>query len=762
MRRKYLFAALLAGLAAAGGLAYWAAPTTARPANTASKDESDAARKTLPLTQVVLFNSGVGYFQREGSVEGNARIDMTFPVSDVNDLLKSVLLEDLGGGKVSTVSYDSQEPIEHTLKAFALDLTYNPTFGQLINQARGEKVEVTLKDGGNQPAPVTGVIVGMESAMDGPKEVHQLNLLCTEGMRCVPLAQVQRLRFLNANLDAELRTALEVLAGKHDSRKKSVSLSFTGEGKRGVRVGYVVENPLWKASYRLKFDKDNKLTLQSWAVVENTTDEDWKDVRLALVAGRPISFQMDLYQPLFVPRPTVEPELFASLRPPMFNGALISAGNAANLNPVQPGQPAQQGQLGNNFRGLDNNNNDRNFNGYLVQNGASLAGGMNRYQVEGNFNANPMAFGLRSNNRLSYEELQARRQQQQEQKANRDQALKLGSAIAAVDPRELANLSENQESEDSYQYVIDQKVTVPRQKSAMLPVLTQEVTGTRVSIYNERVQNKHPLLGLRFKNTTGQPLMQGPVMVHEGGRYAGDARILDMQPGEERLLGYAVDLGTEVLGVNTQNPERIVSAKVVKGVLNATCTLQKTRTYHIKNRSKQDRVVVVEHPFAAEWKVVSETKPVEISREVYRFEVKVPSGQLVKLDVTEERAQTVTALLNTLDDGTLKLYINSPITGEKMKDALKKIIEERQSIAGLQSEVKAMEERLKVIVEDQGRLRANIERVPHDSEVYKRYLNKFDTQETQIEKLQADLEQKRDTVRAKQKEFENLVIQFNF
>src|SRR5262249_20354029 len=143
------------------------------------------------------------------------------------------------------------------------------------------------------PAPVTGVIVGMESAMDGNKEVHQLNLLCTEGLRCVPLSHVQRLRFLNANLDTELRSALDVLAGKHDSRKKSVSLSFTGEGKRDVRVGYVVENPLWKASYRLKFDKDNKLTLQSWAVVENTTDEDWKDVRLALVAGRPISFQMD-------------------------------------------------------------------------------------------------------------------------------------------------------------------------------------------------------------------------------------------------------------------------------------------------------------------------------------------------------------------------------------------------------------------------------------------------------------------------------------
>ena len=166
--------------------------------------------------------------------------------------------------------------------------------------------------------------MGMESAMEGNKEVHQLNLLCSEGLRCVPLAQVQRLRFLNATLDTELRNALDVLAGKHDSRKKTVSMSFNGEGKRNVRVGYVVENPHVEGELSPEVRQGRQDDLQGWAIVENTTDEDWKDVRLALVAGRPISFQMDLYQPLFVPRPTVEPELFASLRPPTFNGSLIN------------------------------------------------------------------------------------------------------------------------------------------------------------------------------------------------------------------------------------------------------------------------------------------------------------------------------------------------------------------------------------------------------------------------------------------------------
>src|SRR5262249_14540396 len=97
--------------------------------------------------------------------------------------------------------------------------------------------------------------------------------------------------------------------------------------------------PMWKSSYRLVFDREGKPKLQGWAVVENTTDEDWKDVRMALVSSRPISFQMDLYQPLFVPRPVVEPEHFASLRSPLHEGALRN-------NQGQVGGAGQAGQAG--------------------------------------------------------------------------------------------------------------------------------------------------------------------------------------------------------------------------------------------------------------------------------------------------------------------------------------------------------------------------------------------------------------------------------
>src|ERR1700723_1773229 len=240
-----------------------------------------------------------------------------------------MVLPHLDGGHISTVSYDSHAPVQRTLKSFAINLTGNPSFGAILNQARGEKVEVVLQQvNGTQPGTMTGTVVGIEKQKiavgKDTVECEMLNLWCADGMRSLKMPDLQRVRFLNPVMESEFRKALETLALSHDTQKKAVSINFVGEGKRNVRVGYVVENPIWKTSYRLVLDKKEKPFLQGWAVVETPTDEDWKDVRMALVSGRPISFQMDLYQPLYVPRPVVEPELFASLRPPTYSGNMWS------------------------------------------------------------------------------------------------------------------------------------------------------------------------------------------------------------------------------------------------------------------------------------------------------------------------------------------------------------------------------------------------------------------------------------------------------
>ncbi len=694
----------------------------ARPAQSGNSGDTPLLKPPqpkLPIAQVVLFSSGVGYYQREGEVEGDARIDLSFPVENINDLLKSMVLQDLGGGHVSAVSYDSHDPIERTLRSFAVNLTTNPSFGDLLNQARGEKVEVTMQTSTTQPGTLTGVVVGMEkqkqpAGKDGVVEMEMLNLLSAEGMRCLKLAEVQRVRFLNPVIDSELRRALEVLALSHDTQKKAVSLSFAGEGKRPVRVGYVTESPIWKTSYRLVLGKDGKPFLQGWAVVENPSDEDWTNVRMALVSGRPISFQMNLYQPLYVPRPMVVPELFASLRPQAYGGSMDRPTSLAGATPPAPAASLGAAVLS------DGAAAELRTHALLLRNANGQLGDQARKALE-------LGYARQLGGQLA---------------EKMDLGRGVTSAATATDMGEF------------FQYLIGRPVTLLRQKSAMLPIVNQDVEGTKVSIYNQSVHAKFPLHGLKFKNTSGLHLMQGPITVFEGSSYAGDARIMDLQPGEERLISYAIDLGTEVEPVAKNDPDRITAIRIVKGLVHATHKLRESRTFNVKNRSDQDRTIIIEHPFRPDFKLIEPEKASERTREVYRFELKAPKGQAIKQEVVEERDLVQTVAISNSDDQSIRFFLNSTVSSPRVKDAFRKALEMKTQLATTQRDLNDLNQQLKAITDDQTRLRANLKEMPPTAAAYKRYLEKFDKQETEIEQLQDKIKKSQQTVLEQRKEYD--------
>jgi hypothetical protein len=666
------------------------------------------ATTDLPITRIVLFSSGVGYFQRAGKVEGNTRIDLQFHTQNINDLLKSLVLQDTAAGRISTVNYDNRDPIDKTLKSFAIDLTSNPTLGQLLGQVRGERVEVTMP---GEPGTIKGIIVGVEKqrrpvVRDQVAEVEQLNLLTQEGLRGVDLGHVQRVQLTRPELEQEFRKALEVLALGHDKLKKTVSLNFLGSGKRGVRVGYVVESPIWKTSYRLAIDregKDNKAFLQGWAIVENTTDDDWNDVRMGLVSGRPISFRMDLYEPLYVPRPIVEPELFASLRPPSYSGTLVPSED----------ERQRSGQAG---------------------------GG-------GRFPATAMA--PRRRGRDIQEQLKSKEEALGE--SEKPMLTSQGVATAAV-ATELG---------EYFKYELEQPVTLPRQKSALIPIVNDPVEAARVSIYNEGVHVKFPLLGLRFKNTTNLHLLQGPITVFEGNTYAGDARVGDLQPKETRLISYAVDLGTEVLAESPNSVADLVAIKIYKGILHSTHKLRSTRSYTVKNRSEHGRLVLVEYPYRPDWKLVTPEKPAERSRDVYRFEVKAEPNKTEKLTVVEEQERTDELAILNMDDDNVRFFLRSRAGSAKVKEALEQAVKLRAELGQTQREIATQELALQVIEKDQERMRANMARVPQTSEAYKRYLKKFDDQETEIEKRRSTITTLQASAADQRKAYESFILNLN-
>lgn len=271
------------------------------------------AETEFPIQRVVLFTSGVGYFERSGEIQGDTPVTLTFREDQINDFIKSVVVQDRGQGAVSAIAYDARDPIDRTLRSFAVDLSDNPGLFEILQRLRGVQVRVSVS-----ASEVNGRVVSVErhaQIHDGLQfELEYVTLATAEGLRTIPLAGMQSINIRDEAIRRDVQAALDVLVRNLDRSRKQAHLSFAGEA-RSVSVGYMLEAPIWKASYRLVRREDGVL-LQGWAHVENQLDEDWDNVSLTLVSGRPISFIQNLYDPIYVKRPEVKQELHESVVPP--------------------------------------------------------------------------------------------------------------------------------------------------------------------------------------------------------------------------------------------------------------------------------------------------------------------------------------------------------------------------------------------------------------------------------------------------------------
>jgi len=646
----------------------------------------------LPVRRVVLFSSGVGYFEHEGTVDGNVDVVLQFRADDVNDLLKSLVVQDLDGGQITAVSYTSRDPITRTLRSFAIDLTENPSLYELLEQLRGEPVAVYA------PEQVRGTVLSVEQkrrVVAGTKVVETqeyLNLLTESGVRSVRLDQIQRLEVLNDRIAGELVQALEVLASAHDTQKKTVVLRCRGQGKRRVRVGYVREVPVWKTTYRLALEGDTAL-LQGWAIVENTTDSDWARVRMALVSGRPVSFRMDLYQPLYVERPSMELAYDVPVRPRMYEGELEQkAADRALAKAARRGRAA--------------------FGGF--------GGGMPRNQA-----ARPAPAGAPV--------------------PEFAEKLAASAAVAAVGEQVGAQ----------FQYVIQHAVDLPRQRSALLPIVSAQLAVERLSIYNRQSHAKFPMRGLRFKNDTGAYLMRGPIAVFDQGVYAGDALLDNTPKGHRRLISYALDLDVEVAVTAATSPAAAVSYRIVRGSFIRQSKLVRSTTYKIRNRGQTPRLLLLEHPAAVNWQLLEPAEPEERTRSLYRFRIELAPERTVDFVVREAQPRSETIALRNLRLQQIELLIQGPAVPATVKDALGRLLEMQRRLATINAKIKSLQQRLQEIAQDQDRIRKNLGQIDAASTLAKRYLEKLQQQETEIERLQAELKQARATQQQAQQELDD-------
>ena len=654
----------------------------------------------LPLSKIVLYSSGVGYFQHDGSVNNRAQLDLRFNVSQINDILKSLVVQDFGGGKVSTVTYGSRDPVTKTLGSFGINLNGNPTLGQILTQIRGEPVEVAA------PNPIVGTLLGVEKKTESVGEGTQrrvveqeyVTLLTEEGFRSLSLANVQRIRLTNPALNAELNQALAVLASNHDAQKKTVSITLDGTGNRQARIAYLTETPVWKTSYRLVLDNDKPPYLQGWAIVENTTEQDWGNVTLSLVSGRPISFTMDLYQPLYNPRPMVQPELYANLRPQVYGDAMDE------LKPMAS-PPASRRDM-----------KKERLLGKMAQ---GFAGGRANAPAE-------TAVAAKTG---------------------------MGSLEEGVAPMAMA-----QDKGELFEYRIEAPVTLAKHTSAMLPIIGQTLQGQKVSVYNQAVHAKHPLNGYRLKNSSPLHLMQGPITLFESGSYAGDARIEDLPPGQDRLISYALDLKTEVEPKFEGGTQELVTVGLKKGTMLVSRRRIEDRNYLIKNRDAKTRSVLIEQPYRSDWKLIEPMEPTERTRDLYRFAVRVEPGKTASLHVKETLPVEETVQLMDSGLDLMAFYVRAKEVSPKVREALQRVVTLRSKLDDARAQRTRLEQRVGEITAEHGRIRENMQRLPQNSDLYSRYVKKLDQQETELEKLRKEIEASKNNEDEQRRELQNYVM----
>ena len=293
-----------------------------------------ASAAELPVRTVVLYKHGVGYFERAGNLAAGESAKLDFKASEMNDVLKSLTVNDQGG-KVTGVRYDSNIPLNQKLSEFPFVINNGEPLSAVLDQLKGARIEMQFG-----PQKTSGAIVSARliAANKDHAEREQLTLLMDSGeLRNVDLSAATAIRFPDPKLQLQFRDYLAAVTGARSKDKRSVYIDSTDSKSRDVRATYIMPMPAWKSSYRLLFDQSGQQpVLEGWAIVDNTTDDDWTSVRLTLVSGKPVSFISELYDPRYIDRKTADLPEDQSIGPVIHSGAMTPAAEAKASLLYQP------------------------------------------------------------------------------------------------------------------------------------------------------------------------------------------------------------------------------------------------------------------------------------------------------------------------------------------------------------------------------------------------------------------------------------------
>jgi hypothetical protein len=635
----------------------------------------------LPIRRIVLYKHGVGYFEREGTVDGDATLALTVRQGDVSDVLKSLTVLDLNGGHVSSVSYDSTKPLEQLLAEVALTIPDRESLVSLLPQLKGARVALHSGVADAVEGSVLGIDTTDRQTGDGVVKVVLLSILTDHGsvrqFDLHNLASVQILDdALRRDLDFYLRTQL--------SSKKKDARTFTffaqGPGQRTIRLSYTLEAPVWKATYRILLGNDeDKSLIQGWAVVDNTQDEDWENVQLSLISGLPVSFVHDLYTPRYIRRPEVLVKDTTGVLPPEMEESLGEVEHAE------------------------------------LQQVMSLVAAPAAAMV-------PRKFAKGGGPAPSERHIAKR-------------ATLADSAPVQVREQVIGDMLE---------YEIEHPVTIHRNQSALVPIVLRDFQGKPVLLYNKRNRPANPMSAVQFKNTTGLTLEGGPVTVLQLGSYVGEAMLETIKPDEERIIPYAVELSVVASDSMDSHRDKVSRVVIRNGLLTAYQAEIHTTTYTFNNKGNREHVLYLEHPRfpvgdstgGKEWELIDTAEPVETTENFYRFKLASPPKKTVAFRIKQRLVCDLRYGLGDMAINSLEYWLQERFFDARTEQVLRDVVKLRQEEALLGEQANQLAAERAEIHNAQQRIRENLQSLgdrPSEKELRERFVRTLNTQEDRLE-----------------------------
>ena len=713
----------------------------------------------LPLKRVVLYKSGVGYFEHTGQVRGNQDIHIDFTTGQLNDALKSLTTVDLNGGQIGAIRYDSLAPIDYRLKALRIPLEQQASRTTLLNALRGARLQI-----GNGREVAVGRVfsVEKETRYDAKRkqvrEVTVVSLFTDSGdVRSFELSPTTSLRILDRELSSEVGSYLDLIGSSRDVDLRRMTISTLGTGERNLFVSYISEVPVWKSTYRIVMPSSpgEKPLLQGWAIVDNTVGEDWKDVQLSLVAGAPQSFVQPISKPFYVRRPEVAlPESYlltpqthegtleaeVPSPPPLSQGFETGTGalHGVITDPSGAVVPGARVTVRNEVTG-ESQNTVANAQGIYRFNNVRAGNSMLSVESPGfqHFQLSNFYLGNLRTNEINAKLDVGSTSETVEVRAApvtvNTQTAEVSSVVAAANAKNLGDL---------FEYNLKQRITIGKNQSALVPILQSYIEAEKVTLWNGT--SEAPQRSLWITNSSGLTLDGGTFNILENDAFAGEGLIDPLKSNEKRLISYAAD---QALRISTQEPndeskETVTHLRIAGGIMTLTSIERGQKTYLMHNSDTTPRIVIIEHPRQAEdWKLEEGLKPEESTETYHRFRINVEAGKDAKLVVKEFHPQTSEIALSNLNDQQVGLWVEQKTIPPSVEKTFRLILERKNAISDVDSQSRSKQQEIDSIVGDQNRLRENMKALkgsPEEKALLQRYTHQLDSQEDRLAALRAE------------------------